>query len=270
MSTAVMAACWPLQMPPTQKAVLISLADNANDHGDCWPSLSTIAMRTCFGKTAVIAAIRWLEENGALEADRSNGRHTRYRLTPDQFNLSASRTGPGGEPVRQTDKLDSPEVTKPVREANRSVSRTGPADEQNLSASRTGPVRQADTNRKEPSRTVSKSARKKSDSKAVTFAEWNDALGEEDAIPADDPIFGWVRKAKIPDDWLELAWMAFADRMTDSGKKQVGANGWRASFRNYVRNGWLGVWVRDNRTGGYALTTAGEQYRQVRDSEESG
>src|SRR5690606_29236448 len=148
-----MAACWPLQMPPTQKAVLISLADNANDHGDCWPSLSTITMRTCFGKTAVIAAIRWLEEHGALEADRSNGRHTRYRLTPDLFNLSASRTGTAGEPVRQADRLEGGE---PVREANRSVSRTGSADGQNLSASRTGPVRQADTNRKEPSRTVSK------------------------------------------------------------------------------------------------------------------
>lgn len=265
MSTSVMAVCWPLQMPPTQKAVLISLADNANDHGDCWPSLSTIAMRTCFGKTAVIAAIQWLEAHGALEADRANGRHTRYRVTPDRFNLSASRTGTADEPVRQTDRLEG---GQPVREANRSVSRTGPADGQNLSASRTGPVRQADTNRKEPSRTVSKSARKKEGSKSLSFTEWNDALGDEDAIPADDPIFGWSRKAKIPDDWLELAWMAFADRMTDSGKKQVGSNGWRASFRNYVRNGWLGVWCKD-RTGGYALTTAGEQYRQVRDSEDS-
>src|SRR5690606_8543510 len=171
-----------------------------------------------------------------------------------------------GEPVRQEDRLEGGE---PVREANRSVSRTGSADGQNLSASRTGPVRQADTNRKEPSRTVSKSARKKAGSKSLTFQEWTDALGDEAASPADDPIFGWVRKAKIPDDWLELAWMAFADRMSDSGKKQAGTSGWRAAFRNYGRNGWLGVWIRDNRTGGYALTTAGEQYRQVRYSEDS-
>ena len=32
MSTIIMAACWPLQgMSPSQKAVLISLADKAND-----------------------------------------------------------------------------------------------------------------------------------------------------------------------------------------------------------------------------------------------
>lgn len=264
MSTTVMAACWPLQMPPTQKAVLISLADNANDHGDCWPSLSTIAMRTCFGKTAVIAAIRWLEESGALEADRNNGRHTRYRVTPDRFNLSASRTGPGGEPVREVDRSEGGE---PVREANRSVSRTGPADGQNLSASRTGPVRQADTNRKEPSRTVSKSARKTSSSKNVTFKAWNDSLSDDYAIPPDDPIFEWASKAGIPEGWMELAWMAFADRMTDSEKTQAGTNGWRSAFRNYVRNGWLKVWESDRR-GGYRLTDAGEQYQRVRDAEE--
>ncbi|HCL3300057.1 TPA: helix-turn-helix domain-containing protein, partial [Pseudomonas aeruginosa] len=34
MSTIIMSACWPLQgLTPAQKAVLISLADNANDEG---------------------------------------------------------------------------------------------------------------------------------------------------------------------------------------------------------------------------------------------
>jgi hypothetical protein len=67
--------------------------------------------------------------------DRSNGRHTKYVITPDQY---ASRTSLGGVPVRQ---------------ANQSAKRTGPAGERDPSASRTGPVRQADSNHKEPSRT---------------------------------------------------------------------------------------------------------------------
>ena len=45
MSIAVMRSCWPLQMPPTPKAVLISLADNASDEGECWPSIPTICER---------------------------------------------------------------------------------------------------------------------------------------------------------------------------------------------------------------------------------
>lgn len=146
MSTYVMAACWPIQIPPTPKAVLISLADNANDHGYCWPSIATISARTCFGKTAVIEAIRWLEEHGLVVADRENGRHTRYQIkpngmTPELFdaagNPSASRTGTADEPVR---------------EANRSARQTGPGGGPDLSASRSIPVRQADTNRQEPTK----------------------------------------------------------------------------------------------------------------------
>lgn len=85
MSTKVMGACWPLQMPPTPKAVLISLADNANDHGICWPSLPTICERTCLGKTAVIGAVKWLEANNALSIERGASRSNRYTLTPHLF-----------------------------------------------------------------------------------------------------------------------------------------------------------------------------------------
>lgn len=39
MSTIIMSQCWPLQgLSVTQKAVLISLADQANDDGVCWPA----------------------------------------------------------------------------------------------------------------------------------------------------------------------------------------------------------------------------------------
>lgn len=139
MSTKVMALCWPLQMPPSPKAVLISLADNANDHGECWPSLSHICERTCLGKTAVINAIKWLESAGLVMADRSNGRHSRYVI--DVRALDQQQLFP----------------TEPVREANRFAKRTGTAGEPNRCARRTTPVREADTNRKEPSRTKNKS-----------------------------------------------------------------------------------------------------------------
>lgn len=85
MSIVVMRSCWPLQMPPTPKAILIALADNANDQGECWPSIPTICERTCFSERAVHAAIKWLEDAGALKADRSNGRKTRYVVVPDGF-----------------------------------------------------------------------------------------------------------------------------------------------------------------------------------------
>ncbi|HCL4023078.1 TPA: helix-turn-helix domain-containing protein, partial [Pseudomonas aeruginosa] len=49
-----MTQCWPLQgMSAPQKAVLISLADNSNDDGVCWPSVAKIAERTCLSERAV-------------------------------------------------------------------------------------------------------------------------------------------------------------------------------------------------------------------------
>lgn len=119
----MMARCWPLTMPPVSKAVLISLADNANDAGFCWPSIETICERTCYGRTAVIDAIKWLEENGHLSADRSNGRKTTYTLHPVDSTRkltkqSAKRTGTPDGPVRQTDS------TSPPRGLNQSARRT--------------------------------------------------------------------------------------------------------------------------------------------------
>ena len=88
MSNPVLNQCWPLKMPPTAKAVLISMADQADDAGHCWPSIQTLSDRTCVSKRAVIDAIKWLERSSALVADRTNGRHTKYKLTPAQFDAS--------------------------------------------------------------------------------------------------------------------------------------------------------------------------------------
>lgn len=127
MSTSVMAAVWPLQMPPPAKAVLVSLADNANDQGYAFPSISYICMRTCFKKTAVIEAIAWLEKAGFLKADRSNGRHTTYQITIN------------------ADLFDS---ERPVRQTHRSATRTGTPH--GPVRQTVEPVRQTDTNRQEP------------------------------------------------------------------------------------------------------------------------
>ena len=82
MSTAVMAACWPLQMPPPAKAVLMSLADNCNDNGECEPSIQTLCKRTCLHRATVIRAIEELERIGQIVATHRQGARTRYTVTP--------------------------------------------------------------------------------------------------------------------------------------------------------------------------------------------
>jgi len=195
-----MTACWPLQMPPTPKAVLISLADNANDHGECWPSISTICERTCFGKTAVIEAIRWLEADGVLVADRSNGRHTRYTIVPnlDLFNRSGKRTGP---------------VAEPVREANR----TGPAGGPDRSARRTLTVK----NHQEP-----EEQKQQRDSKRGSRLP--------DGWSPSDAVREWAR-SEFPAVNLDVVLAEFADYWRSVPGQRGTKLDWDATFRNRVR-----------------------------------
>lgn len=134
MSIAITALCWPLHMRPTQKAVLIALADHANDLGQCWPSIPTLCERTCFSRRAVIAAIAGLESSGVLTADRSKGRHTTYCVTPQSF--------------AQRGHLPHGCISN----TGASEARTSAPPALNPCTSRTGPVQQMHPNRKEPSK----------------------------------------------------------------------------------------------------------------------
>lgn len=124
-----MAACWPLDVPHTAKFVLISLADNANDAGICWPSIPTICRRTALHRATVLRSIAWLADHGYLAVMRDTGRHNSYRINV---------------------KNDS----QPVAERDGSQSATGRTKRPHPSQSATGPVAQSDPNHNEPSRTV--------------------------------------------------------------------------------------------------------------------
>lgn len=69
-----------------QRLVLLALADSANDDGECWPGMGTIAKKTGVSVRSVHRAIGALEQAGLVEVQerrRSNGSYTShlYRLT---------------------------------------------------------------------------------------------------------------------------------------------------------------------------------------------
>ena len=91
MSTILMAQCWPLQkMSVAQKAVLISLADQANDGGVCWPGVKTIAMRTCLSERAVQEALAWLQAVGLVFREYREHASTYYTIRPAAYDPSAA------------------------------------------------------------------------------------------------------------------------------------------------------------------------------------
>jgi len=63
-----MSAVWEIQsIKGTEKLVLLSLADNANDNGICWPSLNTIARKCGVTRRQAIRIINDLEKLGFVE-----------------------------------------------------------------------------------------------------------------------------------------------------------------------------------------------------------
>lgn len=128
MSFIVSAACMRLKMPGVAKSVLMQLAEMSNDHGFSWPSIDYLCMRTCWGRSAVIEAINYLVEKKVLARDKSNGRSTKYwispttwtgeHFSPDYPNQSASRTSPPAGLVRE------PDVSSPPAGLDQSAKRT--------------------------------------------------------------------------------------------------------------------------------------------------
>lgn len=104
MSTIMMAACWPLQgMSASQKAVLISLADQANDDGVCWPAVGTIAARTCLSERAVRDALAWLQTAGVVFREYRANTSTSYTVNPKRYDPSKAPAESKRTTKRKTD-----------------------------------------------------------------------------------------------------------------------------------------------------------------------
>jgi hypothetical protein len=79
MSIKLMTAVWDREdLSSTQKLVLLSLADWANDEGLCWPSIERVAKKSSLKKRAVQLAIRSLEEMKFIRREEVIGRGNRY------------------------------------------------------------------------------------------------------------------------------------------------------------------------------------------------
>lgn len=122
MSTIIMTACWPLQMSPAQKAVLVSMADNANDEGVCWPSVAKIAQRTCLSERAVQNAVSWLLANGYLRVSDRAGRSSVYQIIlpqvsaqpPQEMHPRSSCTPAGDAPHPRSSCTPPPQQVHPT------------------------------------------------------------------------------------------------------------------------------------------------------------
>lgn len=90
---------------PLRKLVLIKLADNANDKGECWPSYQHIADQCEVGRSTVKGHIRALESMGLLRREfRKNGdlnQSNVFHLSLDYARERANAVGGAGADLGQ-------------------------------------------------------------------------------------------------------------------------------------------------------------------------
>lgn len=108
-----MAAIWEIPMPPTDKLVMLALADCANDGGDCWPSIATVARKSGVSERSVQRAIRWAQEAGLIEREEVVGKGCKYRLTPRHAVTPTPDTVTGRQPDGATGATQTPDTVSP-------------------------------------------------------------------------------------------------------------------------------------------------------------
>lgn len=251
MSTIIMSQCWPLEgMSIAQKAVLISLADNANDQGVCWPSIATIARRVCASDRAVQNAIKWLESAKVLKANRANGRHTSYTVTPEAYSPPKDIHPAGNAPQKDIHHTPAGNAGDP---------RTGCG----------GPPKDMPTNRKEPSVNHQGTVIGDGDAAADVSGQSDESVGVDgkpltvrDLVAEGIPrqvAKDWmaVRKGKKQTSLTPTAWSAVKREAEKAGITVV------AAVTHAVEAGWAGFkakWYAGEGAG--SAGAAGEGFGQ--------
>ena len=77
-----MTEAWRSSQPTGRKLVLLSLCDNANDQGECYPSMARIAERCGMSERAAQGHVAELEKAGILSRQERLGRSTLYTIHP--------------------------------------------------------------------------------------------------------------------------------------------------------------------------------------------
>lgn len=112
-----MAAVWALEMPSsTDKLVLLALADNANDEGECWPSMTTLSVKTCLSDRAVQKSLKRLQEIGAATIKERAGRSNIFIITPERGSPPNVVHPVPGSPHPRTTFTPTPERGSPTPE----------------------------------------------------------------------------------------------------------------------------------------------------------
>lgn len=86
MTIRAMNWAWGIELPPATKLVLLKLADRANDDGECWPGMASVASQCCISERTLMRHLDALEEIGLLQ--KSKRKDDSGRQMPNVYTLN--------------------------------------------------------------------------------------------------------------------------------------------------------------------------------------
>lgn len=135
-SIKIMTLAWQTQLPSTEKLVLLALADNANDEGQCFPSVPTLVAKCGMGERTVQGVISRLRDDGHLTCHYRTGRSTVYIVHPVLTPAAAAppqNTHPASAaPYPRSSRTPTPAAAAPTPAAAAPITITQPSCEPSL------------------------------------------------------------------------------------------------------------------------------------------
>lgn len=109
---------WSINLPDSQKIVLLALADCANDEGHCWPSMATLAKKCSKGERTIQGVIKQLVDDGHLTRKEVLGKGCNYYVHPRTDCAPAVNAPPQRTTQTPAASADKPSRTINVVKAN--------------------------------------------------------------------------------------------------------------------------------------------------------
>ena len=266
MSNEWVTRCKFVKVKPTEKQVLICLADWVrDDKGSTWPSIKSLTTWTCLSERTVQRAIRSLEREGWLTIIPPGlNRANTYVLNAEKLlELDIQEKARELADLKAAIQARRKELCGPAE----GVSLTGCQSDGGVTVTPDGcqsDTRTVNTLLKNTPHTPQPPAGglKASDENAggqplLSLVDWLRQVqaSGQDAVPESDEVWNYAAAVGLPREFVALCWREFKRRQMQSGKRR---RDWRSHFRECVMGSWYKLWMlsagQDAR-----LSTAGEQ-----------
>jgi hypothetical protein len=89
-----MTQVWKMEIATAPKMVLLALCDNANDQGECYPSVAMLAEKCSMAERSVQKHISDMEREGIIARGYRTGRSTVYQINPRKLCTPANCAPP--------------------------------------------------------------------------------------------------------------------------------------------------------------------------------